>query len=345
MKKIYFLFLFLFFSANVYAAGYPGENDWIYQGVVLTTGSAGQWDARLDGMISPCALVELSGTKFLYYIGADGDRGDGGPAHRKLGVAVCTANCTNVNNWTKYGSNPILTHNPSGPTYDEEGVFSCAAFNHNDTIYLYWSSMTAISGSEVYDNVEVSTSTDGYSFTHQATVLEYNDSNVWGYGDELFAFGAYTFNNKWYIYYGAKDTGIFWDFGLSTGSTYDTYDTTEGLITTGDYVIGGGDVNTNGLSMMLMWLVKDFGDEDNFVFSIYPTEPATLNQETIYDNWTTKRHQTTYNDISEKTYYQFYRERQGNTIYLQTASSDLKNGVLAPGGSGNLAGGGTGKID
>lgn len=66
----------------------PAEADWTDKGVILEAGADDSWDARSYGVITPCGVVKKHGVYFLYYLGADGDRGppynDGGPRRRHL---------------------------------------------------------------------------------------------------------------------------------------------------------------------------------------------------------------------------------------------------------------------
>jgi len=185
---------------------YPEQGDWVDQGNIITAVN-GTWEKRLDG-ISPCTVVKKDGTYFLYYIGADGDRGDGGPAHRKLGVATSTDGLA----WTKYSGNPIISWNPNGPSADEEGIFSAAAMLDGNEIVLFYGAMTGTGGS-VSADVEVVTSTDGFSFGSSTTVIDHADNSVWGFGDELYPIAAFKHNGQWHIYY----LGPNWDIGLATG--------------------------------------------------------------------------------------------------------------------------------
>lgn len=125
----------------------PAQSDWTDHGVIISLGPPGSWDHRLDGALTT-ALMKKDGTYFFYYIGASGDRGDGGPAFRKLGVITCpaSADCTSAGNWTRYAGNPILTHEiPSG--CDEAGIFSAAPYVDEDgTVYLYFGGMQEGSG-------------------------------------------------------------------------------------------------------------------------------------------------------------------------------------------------------
>lgn len=43
----------------------PAIGDWTDQGVVLSPGTAGSWNARLSGAFSPCTTVKIGATLYL----------------------------------------------------------------------------------------------------------------------------------------------------------------------------------------------------------------------------------------------------------------------------------------
>lgn len=77
--------------------------------IVLALGGGGDWD---DQHIEGPGVVARDGTVYLYY--------DAG-ATRKIGVATAPVNGFTGTNFTKYGSNPILS-NGAGGAWDEIGV-------------------------------------------------------------------------------------------------------------------------------------------------------------------------------------------------------------------------------
>lgn len=197
----------------------PEDTDWTDQGVVISPGGSGSWDVRLTGALSPCTVVKKGDTYFLYYIGADGDRSDGGPRHRALGVAYGTDGI----NFTKYAGNPILTFLPNNG--DEEGIFSAGAFlDTNDEIVLYYSALTEDSPTTVVSDGRLAVSSNGLDFSDQGMVLSHSDSGVWGYGDELFPVGAFREGSTYYVYYIAKGYSAYWDVALAQGSSRSNID-------------------------------------------------------------------------------------------------------------------------
>ena len=217
----------------------PKQSDWTLQGTALTAGAPGSWDLRFHGQISPSSVIKKDGVYYLYYVGADGNRStDGGPSHRSLGVATSTDGI----NFTKHPGNPVITHLPHNN--QEEGIFSAGTTlaANGDIILVYGAIWAANSTTEsVQSHVALATSSDGLNFTDHRYVLSWNDNNVWGYGDELFGVGTFYGNGNWHVYYIAKGSQGSWKLAIGTGPDLDNLTTTSGVITSGDFVIGGGD--------------------------------------------------------------------------------------------------------
>lgn len=187
----------------------------------------GAWDARFDHG-SAGALVEKDGTFYLYYIGASGDRAsDGGPAHRKVGVATASSPS---GPWTRYPANPLLEHSPNGDA--EEGFWRVAAMVDDDGTILLYATVLAGSGGSVKGDIKLFTSTNGISFADGVIVLPHNDEQVFGSGDELGVLGIYKDDHGTYhLYYTAKAEDTFWTLGHASGpgraqftSTAEAYD-------------------------------------------------------------------------------------------------------------------------
>lgn len=194
----------------------------VSEGAILTP-DPGEWDARFDDG-SAGTIVEKNGSVFLYYIGADGDRAsDGGPAHRKLGVATASSLSRP---WTKHASNPILEHSPNDD--EEEGFWRiCAMVDDDGTILLYATVLTG-SGGKVRGDIQLFTSTDGVNFTAERVVLAHDDEQVFGSGDELGALGIYkATDDRYHLYYTAKAPDINWVLGHASGPTRDTFTDSE----------------------------------------------------------------------------------------------------------------------
>jgi parallel beta-helix repeat protein len=308
----------------------PKQSDWIYQGIVLLAGPSGSWDYRLHGMISPCSVVKKDGTYFLYYIGADGDRStDGGPRRRALGVATSTDGI----NFIKYSGNPIITFLPhQGSSWDEEeGVFSCGAtLDENNNIILYYAAMTAIDAYSVVDDVRLAVSSNGFDFTDLGVVIDHSDSSVWGYGDELIPVGAFHANGQWYVYYIAKGVNAFWDLVLAWGPSRDNFPNTQAVLTSGSYVIGGGDPVWIETDTIAIFIVRDFNQGLIEVRTAPSSSPDQLSSPVeTYDFGTNFRHATIFLDKETNTWFMYHRTKAGNEVRVRTApvtgSSDCGN--------------------
>jgi hypothetical protein len=237
----------------------PGEASWNDIGTVVRKGAPGAWDLRLEGAISPGAMVEKNGTYFLYYIGADGDRKfDGGPRHRAVGVATSRDGLT----FAKHPLNPIITFLPHNN--EEEGVFSLAAMIDGDgTVMLFYGAMdagTAMSTS-VSGDVRLALSDDGIRFRDVGIVLSHSDRSVWGHGDELFPVGSFRFESTYYVYYIAKGRGAYWNLGLAWGTDRERLKGTKAVIKSGDWIVGGGDVVPLDDKVLALFLFR-VGDRD-----------------------------------------------------------------------------------
>lgn len=164
---------------------------WVDKGPVLNRGPPGTPTARLSGMISPCLVRDTTpGEITMWYIGADGDRPDGGPAHRRLVKSTSTDGGAS---WSR--NTAVKTWSPQRNV--EEGVFSCSArlFSAvtaaNSTTESVWSDIREIDGNEI--------------------VLDHLDRSVWGWGDELFVLAETTDGR---MVYAAKGHDVRWGAGV-----------------------------------------------------------------------------------------------------------------------------------
>lgn len=225
----------------------PQPGDWSDEIVIFKVGANGEWDSRFDGMMQ-CGAAEFNGKFLLYYIAANGNRrSDGGPKHRAIGVA--TLNESSIK-WEKYSDNPILTYWPTGGpgkqdigNEEEEGIFSCGVEVADNKVVIFYGAMNAHgSNHSVYGNGRYAVSSDGYNFADQHwganefkssnAVLNSLDSNVWGYGDEIFPCGIYANEDgMWYASYVAKGIDAMWDLGQAWGPNYDNMPNTNRLHT------------------------------------------------------------------------------------------------------------------
>lgn len=195
----------------------PAPADWTDHGEIIQAGAAGAWDHRTTGALSPSALIEVPGgfgaftedTYLLYYIGASGDRADGGPAYRKLGMATSV----DGRHWTKHENNPVLAFAPQPDHVNayEAGVFSAAAWYDADEqkIYLLYGAMTPSGATTVDIAVRLATSTDGYRYTDQGEIIPANGPgwpHAGGRDAETFPVGVWrTREGEWLVWYSSKN--------------------------------------------------------------------------------------------------------------------------------------------
>jgi hypothetical protein len=184
------------------------------QGVVMEAGPPGSLDVRLHGMISPCRVwADGNDVLQMTYVGADGDRPDGGPAHRRLLLADSHDGGAS---WEEQGLDKEWS--PQGNA--EEGVFSATEHHFsavsaaNPTTESVWSDVRTLENDQL--------------------VLDHADASVWGHGDEVFVHSESTEG----LLYIAKAPGINWGLGerLMDGSTFEVINPQH------DYqrVVGGG---------------------------------------------------------------------------------------------------------
>jgi hypothetical protein len=207
-------------AANV---AVPGESDWVDHGIVLRPGGVGDcsessppWDCRLGGGMSPASMLRFGNQYFLYYVGSRGNRGDGGPAFRSLGVATCSvsANCKQEANWTKHAGNPILEYFPNDN--DEEGIFSATTWVEGGTIHLFYGTDEWKSGNEVTADIWHATSSDGFSFTGKQKILDAENCSLpgcGGSGNEIWPLAVIRHAGVWYLYYSGDDWKLYVAWG------------------------------------------------------------------------------------------------------------------------------------
>jgi hypothetical protein len=111
----------------------PGEL--VDRGVAVEPG--GGWDRRLDGAISPCGIRRTPGGYALLYIGAAGDRSDGGPCRRQLGLAVSGDGIA----FRKWAS-PVLAP-PSAHGSGVDGILSAAVYADDGRLEVLYAALQA----------------------------------------------------------------------------------------------------------------------------------------------------------------------------------------------------------
>lgn len=248
------------------------------RGVVFRAGPQGSMYSRLHGMISPCRVWQENNSLWMEFVGSDGDRPDGGPAHRRL---LRTESPDDGATW----STPRLMTEWSPAGNVEEGVFNGTR--------RYFSAVTAENATTE------SVSSDIRLRSDRSVVLDHRNRDVWGYGDELFVHSEIPGGGLLYI---AKGQDVRWGLGqlLPNGST-------RALITPrspSEYVIGNGSVGRYFV------LVRGF-DAGGSVIEWYDSQklPAMV---PIYSARIGSRHVTPYWD--GKTWWLYGRHPKGNEI-------------------------------
>lgn len=297
----------------------PQISEWEEVGIVLAKGSPGTWDARLTGMINPCVVIKKSGTYFLYYIGASGDRTtDGGPAFRALGVATSSDGI----HYRKYDSNPILKHLPHNN--QEEGIFSAASsLDENGQIALHYGALWASNPTteSVQASIALATSIDGLNFRDRGHIVRWNDESVWGYGDELFPVGSYRVDRNWYVYYiakGAKEPK--WSLGLATGPAADNLPNSEAAVRQFNFFYSGGDPVLIGADKIALYIETLDPRHKIEIRTASLSAPAQLsNPIETYDYKSTLKGQTVFLDTELGKWFMYYLSSDGANIRVKTA--------------------------
>jgi sucrose-6-phosphate hydrolase SacC (GH32 family) len=290
----------------------PQNSDWTDAGTAIEKGKPGSWELRLEGAISPGAMIKKNGSYFLYYIGADGDRStDGGPRHRALGLATSSDGI----NFVKYAANPIITHLPHHN--EEEGIFSVAAMIDADgTVILYYGAMDAgnATSTSVDGDVRLAVSNDGIHFSDVGDVLSHSDKSIWGFGDELFPVGVFRSEGTFYVYYIAKGWRAKWDLGLAWGLEKDKLIDSKAVIKSGDWVVGGGDAVILDDYVIALFLFRVTSPEWKNTYldiRIAPTRcPSQLSAQV--EKYVDFGHTLVYLDRENARWFMYYFNRDGN---------------------------------
>lgn len=256
----------------------PTEEDWQEHGTVVAPGSPGEWDVRLFGMMSPGSIVRKNGRYLLYYLGADGDRYDGGPANRALGVAISDDGIA----FEKHPVNPVLRHQPDGGHGNtvEEGVFSAAAtIDPDGDVLMYIGGMESTGPRAVDGDAVFARSADGLSFQVLGDVVSHRDRNVYNFGDEIFPAAAMVgADGRYHLYYVSKGRVGQWTLGVASGDTPDSLGETREALALDDPIHGAGvPVSVPDLGVILPVHVAAETDRIEFVL-VDPKRPADLSR-------------------------------------------------------------------
>jgi hypothetical protein len=298
----------------------PERSDWSSpkEIVGLRLGPQGSWDDFQPGAITPCTIINLSGTYYLYYVGSDGKRDhDNGPAHRKLGLATSS----NGINFTKYDGNPILSWSPSNN--DEEGIFGAKALLIDGTVHLYINTTSAANATtdQVWADVHLVTSTDGRHFSKPVLVLDHRNANVVGYGDELGPTGIMYNEGKWSLYYYAKGMGVSsWGLCLATGDSPTSFGSTKPLIDEKAFFGTGGDVHWLSGSRIAMFFQKRSDWSQIEVYTAPSDNPDKLTKARTWDSFAHEEGVTVILDELAGKWFMYERNlSEGSKTFVRTA--------------------------
>jgi hypothetical protein len=178
------------------SARIPNERDWVDRGLIFGHGEPGDWDHILWGGFAG-TVIKKDGTYLLYYQGSRTYSKElGTVTDRAIGVATSRDGIR----FEKSAANPVLVWQPNdGP--EEGAVSSGALIGPDGRLNFYYGANTEIDKFNVYADARIAISPDGIQFSDRGTVLEHDDSSVWGFGDELFPILALTEAGAFYLYY------------------------------------------------------------------------------------------------------------------------------------------------
>jgi len=177
--------------------GIPEPSAWSDYGAIFESGDVGAWDHYLWGGFAS-SIVKRGGTYFLYYQGASSYRYafDETVCGRAVGVAASSDGVA----FEKHDENPIIEWNPTGEC--EEGAASAGALvDENGEVLILYGANTARDPMNVHADVRLARSADGLRFVDEMPVIEYDDAERWGAGDELFAVAAAYDDEQWRVFY------------------------------------------------------------------------------------------------------------------------------------------------
>jgi hypothetical protein len=196
----------------------PKATDWVDYGPIFEAGGEGAWDFNLNWLAS---VVKKNDTYFLYYVGSDGYRSDDGEAarHRAIGLATSPDGI----HFTKYPSNPVMTHAPFNG--EEEGANSAGLTVNTEGDFVMYYGAAVGPKDQINADGRVAVSKDGFAFTDLARVLDhrsplvhrfvpdrfrgahpfvrsvFHPSALHGHGDEIFPVASFEYKGSWHVYY------------------------------------------------------------------------------------------------------------------------------------------------
>jgi hypothetical protein len=287
----------------------PRSNEWIDHGPIFSAGPVGAWDHYLYGGFGGTA-VKKNNTFLLYYQGAeDYDTTYGTVTYRAIGVATSPDGMS----FTKHGGNPVLVWFPTNSL--EEGAASAGAtLSSTGEVVIYYGANTAISATEVNGDGRVATSTDGLTFVDKGLVLDHNDSQLWGSGDEVFPVAALLHLGKWHAYYipnGSPQKGL---LGVAWGTSLAGLTSSAQVLAQGDVPAWGmaGHAMLDGATCALF--ISEVGNKTISAYTMDPQVPDKLTGPLETYSFSNMSQGTVFLDGDTGTWFMFYRD-QGATAY------------------------------
>lgn len=306
----------------------PAQGDWVDRGAAFSASVSG-WDVRLEGAISPVSAIKKDGGYVLYYIGADGDRGDGGPANRALGAALSSDGIQ----FERWSGNPVLRYQPSAPggqNVVEEGVFSGGATvrRSDGMVVLLFGGMDAVGPTDVSGSGVLATSVDGLTFDLAGPVLRPEDPGTIG-TDEIFPMAVVDTGSEWVAYYIATGSiGHDWSWAVASGNRMDRLGNDALVLDSSERSYpGGSDAVWLSNDQFLVPVLSGFGGAEGVVeFRVVdvdrPSDLSNVAETVVFENLA---HFTILLDREEGLWFMYYLDAPGESIRVKTAAMRLAN--------------------
>jgi len=171
---------------------------------VIAEPTAAEWGAFVDlpglepgdgwdniywgGLAGP--PVEVGGTYYFYYCGADVADQDNGDDYRSIGLATSD----NFLYWQKNENNPIVQYTTTAYVESEEGASNPHVLYDSGTWHMYYAASRYTAPDLVDVDIRYRTSSDGITWT--------GDSLIWSNaGDEFKPCGITKIGSTYYLYY------------------------------------------------------------------------------------------------------------------------------------------------
>ena len=190
----------------------------------------------------------------------------------------------------------------------------------NDVL-LYYSACTAISRASVRCSGRLAVSNDGLRFVDQGEVISSQNDEVWGFGDEIFPVGAFKSSGRYHVYYLAKGRGIRWGLGVASGATPKALTKTLPVISSGCYVVGGGDPMLLPSGEFAVAIVRDLDSRFVEFRAISGLSPEILSEPAVAYRLKGLLHAATIYDGEGDRWLMYYQSGETNSIHAMSATS------------------------